>query len=270
MIRVPSPANPRKDFSLGATEPAMRLLITFGPSWEPLDGARRLTNMSTGRLGTGLANAFTAAGWEVHCLRGEGSSHPGLPASHEVESFTTNDDLAERLERIGRLRRIDAVFHAAALCDYRIAGVSNAAGEDVRSPKIATRDGRLTLDLEPATKVLPKLRGWFAGARIVGWKYELAGTREDAFARAWKQLGDCATDACVLNGAAHGPGFALCRADGTVEACADSAGLAAALLRWLTAEGTACGRRAVPVDVLPSAVRSRRNTRAAGTRGGVR
>lgn len=230
----------------------MRLLITFGPSWEPLDGARRLTNMSTGRLGTDLANAFTATGWEVHCLRGEGSSHRELPATHEVETFTTNDDLASKMERIGRLRRIDAVFHAAALCDYRIARVTNAAGDEIRSEKIATKDGCLSIELEPATKILPKLRSWFPRARIIGWKYELAGTREDAFAKARRQLADCGTDACVLNGAAYGPGFAICRPDGGVERCDDAGRLATALKRWLIGDGVACGRRAVILDKPPA------------------
>lgn len=214
----------------------MRLLLTFGPAWEPLDGARRLTNMSTGRLGVQLANAFTEAGWEVHCLRGEGATYHGQIHTHEVESFTTNDELAGKLERIARLRRIDAVFHAAALCDYRIARVTNAAGADVRSAKIATRDGRLLLELEPATKVLPQLRGWFPHARIVGWKYELAGSREDAFAKAWRQLRECGTDACILNGSAYGDGFALCRPEDRVQHCPGSAQLAGSLQSWLGAD----------------------------------
>ncbi len=214
----------------------MRLLLTFGPAWEPLDGARRLTNMSTGRLGVQLANAFVAAGWEVHCLRGEGATFAGPLQTHEVETFTTNDDLADRLERISRLRRVDAVFHAAALCDYRIARVTNATGDDVRSAKIATRDGRLLLELEPAAKVLPQLRGWFPHARIVGWKYELAGTREDAFDKAWRQLRDCGTDACILNGAAYGGGFALCRPDDLVKHGSGSSQLAHSLQSWLAAE----------------------------------
>jgi phosphopantothenoylcysteine synthetase/decarboxylase len=214
----------------------MHLLVTFGPAWEPLDGARRLTNMSTGRLGVQLANAFVAAGWEVHCLRGEGATHGGTLHACEMETFTTNDDLAGKLQRIGRLGKMDAVFHAAALCDYRIAGVTNAAGEDVRSAKIATRNGRLLLELEPATKVLPKLRDWFPHARIVGWKYELVGTRDDAFKQAWRQLREGSTDACVLNGAAYGEGFALCRPGGSVIACSSSAQLADSLQAWLAAE----------------------------------
>lgn len=211
----------------------MRLLLTFGPSFEPIDGARRLTNMSTGRLGAQLANAFLEADWEVHCLRGDGATYDGPLKAHEVEAFTTNDDLAAKLERIARLRRIDAVFHAAALCDFRVAGATNAAGESVRSEKIATRDGRLLLELEPAVKVLPQLRRRFPTARLVGWKYELAGTRDDAFARAWRQIRECATDACVLNGSAYGEGFALCQRDGQVTRSADASELANALLKWL-------------------------------------
>jgi phosphopantothenoylcysteine decarboxylase/phosphopantothenate--cysteine ligase len=111
--------------------------------------------------------------------------------------------------------------------------VLNGAGDAIASAKFATRDGRLHLVLAPATKVLPKLRDWFPEARIAGWKYELAGSREDAFIKAWDQLRTCQTDACVLNGAAYGDGFALCHADKRVETCADTPALCALLNGWL-------------------------------------
>jgi len=211
----------------------MKVIITCGPSHEPIDGARRMTNMSTGRLGMTLANALTDAGHEVICLKGEGSTFAGPMRAARAEMFGTNDDLARQLESLSRSADIGAVFHAAALCDYRVEQVLNGSGEEIASEKFATRDGRLHLVLAPATKVLPKLRGWFPKARIVGWKYELAGTREDAFARAWKQVRDCQTDACVLNGAAYGDGFAFCRADGGVETRPDTPGLCALLGGWL-------------------------------------
>jgi phosphopantothenate---cysteine ligase (CTP) len=150
-----------------------------------------------------------------------------------VETFATNDDLAAQLESISRLENIDAVFHAAALCDYRVDQVLNGAGESISSPKFATRDGRLHLVLAPATKVLPRLRRWFLKARIVGWKYEVAGTREDAFAKAWKQIRDCQADACILNGAAYGEGFGVCDTGGQVQTCSDAASLCDRLLNWL-------------------------------------
>lgn len=211
----------------------MKIIVTCGPSYEPIDGARRMTNMSTGKLGVTLANFLADAGHEVICLKGEGSTFPGAVRARRVETFTTNDDLAQQLESISRLENIDAVFHAAALCDYRVDQALNGAGEAITSKKFGTRDGRLHLVLAPATKVLPMLRGWFPGVRIVGWKYELAGTRDDAFARAWKQLRDCQSAACVLNGAAYGEGFALCHAGGKVQACSDTAALCELLLQLL-------------------------------------
>ena len=43
----------------------MNCIVTAGPTFEPLDQVRRLTNMSTGRLGTELANFLTAQGHTV-------------------------------------------------------------------------------------------------------------------------------------------------------------------------------------------------------------
>jgi phosphopantothenoylcysteine synthetase/decarboxylase len=211
----------------------MKVIVTCGPSYELIDGARRLTNMSTGKLGITLSSHLTEAGHEVICLKGEGSTFPGTVRAARVEMFTTNDNLAGQLESISRQENIGAIFHAAALCDYRVEQVLNSAGEEITSHKFATRDGRLQLVLAPATKVLPKLRALYPQARIVGWKYELAGARDDALAKARKQLRDCQTNACVLNGAAYGEGFALCLADGSLETCADAPGLFALLLDWL-------------------------------------
>jgi len=214
----------------------MKIIITCGPSYEPIDGARRMTNMSTGKLGVTLANCLSDAGHEVICLKGEGSTYSGDVRTARLETFSTNDDLAQQLESISRLENIGAVFHAAALCDYRVEQVLSGAGVAMSSPKFATRDGRLHLVLAPAMKVLPRMRDWFPEAHIVGWKYELAGSRDDAFAKAWKQLRDCSSDACILNGAAYGEGFALCHADGRVETCAETLGLCALLNDWLQGE----------------------------------
>ena len=224
----------------------MKIIVTCGPSYEPIDGARRMTNMSTGKLGVTLTNSLADAGHDVICLKGEGSTHPGAVRAARPEIFATNDDLAQHLESIGRAESIDVIFHAAALCDYRVERVLNASGEAMSSAKFVTRDGRLHLVLAPALKVLPRMRGWFPDARIVGWKYELAGPREDAFAKAWNQLRDCQTDACVLNGAAYGDGFALCHAGGQVETADDAPGLCALLGRWLKRKTPIVGPESVP------------------------
>src|SRR6266478_1172022 len=98
----------------------MNIIITCGPSYERIDEARRMTNFSTGKLGVTLANFLTDAGYDVFCFKGEGSTFSGTVRARRVEAFTTNDDLAQRLKSISQAENIDAVFHAAALCDYRV------------------------------------------------------------------------------------------------------------------------------------------------------
>ena len=43
----------------------------------------------------------------------------------------------------------------------------------------------------------------------MGWKYELDGTAAELVATGRRQMEECLTDACVLNGEAYGPGFGL-------------------------------------------------------------
>ena len=211
----------------------MKLIITCGPSYEPIDEARRLTNFSTGKLGITLANALTAAGHEVFCLKGEQATCPDPLRVTQALGFSTNDDLASKLEALSRLHEIGAVLHAAALCDFKVGRVVTGDGRELSSKKFSTRDGELHLVLAPTLKVLPKLRGWFPRARIVGWKYGLVGTRDDACAEAWRQLRETDVDACVLNGAAYGAGFAVCQRPDRVEPRADLPALIEWFRDWL-------------------------------------
>jgi phosphopantothenoylcysteine synthetase/decarboxylase len=182
----------------------MNVIVTCGPSYEPIDQVRRITNFSTGRLGITLANAFHDAGHHVICLKGEQATDPTQIKSKAL-SFSTNDDLATKIKTLPA----DLILHAAALCDFKVASVENSHGTKIQSAKFPTRADPLTLRLEPTTKILPQLRTWFPKAQIIGWKYELEGTREEALKKAHIQIEQCKTDASVLNGAAYGKGFAL-------------------------------------------------------------
>ena len=215
----------------------MNIVVTCGPSHEPIDGARRLTNMSTGTLGILLANALTAAGHRVHCFKGEmASTQIPLDSLSPPTIFSTNDDLVEKLRRIDMPDSIDAVFHAAALCDFKVAAAVDNAGNQLAQKKLSTRSGGLTLQLEPTTKVLPLLKSIFPKAQIIGWKYELDGSREDAFERARRQVETNGTFACVLNGAAYGSGFAICRPDLPPAHCQDHEALNQVLISLLDVE----------------------------------
>jgi phosphopantothenoylcysteine decarboxylase/phosphopantothenate--cysteine ligase len=185
----------------------MKVIVTCGPSYEPIDQVRRLTNFSTGELGVHLSNQLARAGFEVFCLKGSGATHPGPGEQCHLSLFDTNDDLLELLEQTSEAHEIAAVFHVAALCDYKVKRVEDDQGRSCNSPKIASRSGALTISLEPATKVIAKIRHLFQQSILVGWKYELAGTRQEALAKAQKQIVENRTDGCVVNGSAFGSGF---------------------------------------------------------------
>jgi phosphopantothenate---cysteine ligase (CTP) len=192
----------------------MRVVITCGPSYEPIDEVRRITNFSTGALGILLANVISAAGHEVICLKGVAATCCEAIRNAKVIPFTTNADLRERLSNLADRETVGSVFHAAALCDFRVKHVSDTRGERASAAKIPSRLGEISLVLEPAPKLIAELRPLFPKSWIVGWKYELEGTKEEALAKAREQMRECATDACVLNGSAYGAGFGVLEARG--------------------------------------------------------
>ena len=61
----------------------MRVVVTCGPSYEPIDEVRRITNFSTGELGVLLTNHLVDAGCEVVCFRGVGATSQERVAGHE-------------------------------------------------------------------------------------------------------------------------------------------------------------------------------------------
>jgi phosphopantothenoylcysteine synthetase/decarboxylase len=211
----------------------MKVIVTTGPSYEPIDEVRRITNFSTGELGVLLSNQLAKTGYEVFCLKGVSATHAGALVNCRHLPFTTNDDLFGSLTRLSREQDIAALFHVAALADFKVKLVADARGEKQTSAKIDSRSDALTIHLEPAKKVISELRALFPQAILVGWKYELAGTRADALAKAWRQLRENQTDACVLNGKAWGTGYAFCTPPENIRDLPDKAAVVQFLPDWL-------------------------------------
>src|SRR5271170_6094783 len=125
----------------------MRIVITSGPSYAPLDKVRRLSNFSTGELGTLLAEGFAEAGHTVVCFRGVASTFPSPLWPVEVVPFKTNDDLAAGLQNLPAREDATIVCHAAALCDFQIKEITDENGEPVQGDKLSSRSGALKLTL---------------------------------------------------------------------------------------------------------------------------
>ncbi len=208
-------------------------LITAGPTYEPLDAVRRLTNHSTGELGTELANHLEQNGVHVTLLRGHYATYAGPCSAAEQRPFTTTESLLEAFKSLAATK-VDAIFHAAAVSDFRFGSVHSESAEDghqsVGTGKLSTRSGNLIAQLVPTPKILRQLRSLFPNAFITGWKYEVEGDQVSAVEKSRQQLRDNQTDLSVTNGPAYGDGFALVTPNGDVRHVPDRPSLYTELL----------------------------------------
>jgi phosphopantothenoylcysteine decarboxylase/phosphopantothenate--cysteine ligase len=120
----------------------LRFLITAGPTREPLDPVRFISNPSSGRMGFALAEAAAAAGHSVCLIAGPTCIAP--PSAHEVVRVTTAEQMRQAV--MARLANADVLVMAAAVSDYRPKTFSAKKIKKGRSP--------LTLALEPTPDIL--------------------------------------------------------------------------------------------------------------------
>lgn len=93
-----------------------RLLITAGPTYEPIDAVRFIGNRSSGRLGSALADHAADQGWDVTLLLGPNAVTPHNPGVRLIR-FQSCADLERALE--AQLPEHDTLIMAAAVADYR-------------------------------------------------------------------------------------------------------------------------------------------------------
>jgi len=190
----------------------MHFIVTAGPTIEPLDQVRRLTNFSTGRLGSELAFFLAQRGHRTTLLLSEQAVNRGNLRGVDVKSFTTTASLREALVEASQ-GKVDGVFHAAAVCDFKFGEVwhQGERGEltPVQGGKIPTRAGNLLAELVPTPKLIAELRELYPDSWLVGWKYEVDGDRGGVVAAATKQIENYKTSGCIANGPAYGEGFGL-------------------------------------------------------------
>lgn len=211
----------------------MTVIVTCGPSSEPIDQVRSLTNFSTGELGALLCEALWQAGFEVICLRGVGATFLIKEQKIKVIPFKTNADLSTALQKIAREEEVVALFHAAALCDYRVEKITTSKGEILTVGKIGTHHGPILMTLQPTKKVIAQLRIWFPTTKLVGWKYEVDGTKMESCSKATHQLEKYQLDASVANGPAVGDGFEVIGCNGSLGFYGSKKALARFLAKWV-------------------------------------
>ncbi|MCK4717877.1 MAG: hypothetical protein KAT70_04320, partial [Thermoplasmata archaeon] len=159
-----------------------RVLVIAGPTREPVDSMRTLTNRSTGRTGRELAREAYRMGADVMLWLGGDARAPNIPS----ERFGTAESLKKLVEYDGG--GWDIILVPAAIADY------SPVRED---GKIPSGHGSLSLELRRVDKLLPLLRK--KTRFLVGFKAETHVGRDELILRARKRMEEAGADMMIAN-----------------------------------------------------------------------
>ena len=123
----------------------MRFLITAGPTREPIDPVRYISNRSSGKMGYAIAQAALAEGHHVTLISGPVNLE--APRDAQLISVLTSDEMFEAVHR--HADQCDICVLCAAVADYKPANIS--------STKIKKRDEKFSLELIPTRDILDSL-----------------------------------------------------------------------------------------------------------------
>jgi len=159
-----------------------RLLVTAGPTREPIDPVRYISNRSSGKMGYGLATAALRRGAEVILVSGPTVLTP--PPGAVFVPVQTAEEMREAV--LHHLERATIVIKAAAVADYRAKQTATAKIKGKRD---------LTLELTPNADILAEVAARRTSAFVVGF----AAETHDVAANAREKLERKGIDLLVAN-----------------------------------------------------------------------
>jgi phosphopantothenoylcysteine decarboxylase/phosphopantothenate--cysteine ligase len=163
----------------------VRFLITAGPTREPIDPVRYLSNRSSGKMGYAIAEAAMEAGHDTVLISGPVNLDP--PNGARLVSVSTSDQMFEAVHQ--HILNCDVLVMSAAVADYRPASIAKQ--------KIKKSEANRSLELIPTPDVLASLAKRDRKFLVVGF----AAETEDMEANALKKLHEKDCDVIVANDA---------------------------------------------------------------------
>lgn len=171
-----------------------KVLITAGPTLEPIDPIRYISNYSTGKMGFALAETFNNVGADVILVSGPVNLQP--PADITVESVLTASEMYYACLKY--FDKCDIIIMAAAVADY--------TPENLATNKIKKNNQPLTITLKQTIDILSEL-----GKRkqkhqiLVGFALETENHLENAKNKLFQKNADC----IILNPLDKDSGFSV-------------------------------------------------------------
>ena len=144
------------------------VLITAGPTQEPLDPVRYISNRSSGKMGYALAEEAAARGARVILI--SGPVHLAPPHGVEVVPVRTAAEMREKvMERLGPA---GIVIKAAAVADFHLGTVP--------SQKVKKTAARISLELDPTPDILAEVGRKKGDRLLIGFAAETQNLQQEA------------------------------------------------------------------------------------------
>ncbi|MDH3333693.1 MAG: bifunctional phosphopantothenoylcysteine decarboxylase/phosphopantothenate--cysteine ligase CoaBC [Gammaproteobacteria bacterium] len=168
-----------------------KVVITAGPTREPIDPVRYITNRSSGKMGYAMARAAAAQGAEVVLISGPVNlpEPPGI----EVHNVLSAQDMYDATHTF--VGEADIFIAAAAVADYRPA--------ELKEQKIKKNEESMSIDLVRCPDILASVAALAIGPFTVGFAAETE--KVDAYARS--KLEKKNLDMIIANRVGHDRGF---------------------------------------------------------------
>jgi phosphopantothenoylcysteine decarboxylase/phosphopantothenate--cysteine ligase len=144
------------------------ILITAGPTQEPLDPVRYISNRSSGKMGYALAEAAVTRGARVILV--SGPVHVPAPAGVELIGVRTAVEMREKV--MENLKDAGIVIKAAAVADFHLSKVPDQ--------KVKKTAARITLELDPTPDILAELGKKKDDRLLIGFAAETQNLQQEA------------------------------------------------------------------------------------------
>jgi phosphopantothenoylcysteine decarboxylase / phosphopantothenate---cysteine ligase len=144
------------------------VVITAGPTQEPLDPVRFISNRSSGKMGYALAEAAAARGAQVVLV--SGPVHLAPPKGVTVLPVRTAQEMRDKV--FANLDRATIVIKAAAVADYHLSRVPQQ--------KMKKTAARFSLELDPTPDILAELGRKKGDRLLVGFAAETENLAQEA------------------------------------------------------------------------------------------
>ena len=137
-----------------------KILITSGPTQEPIDDVRFITNRSSGKMGVALAKAALLMGAEVTIIAGPQEAR--IPLQLTVIKVKTALEMLEAMKE--QAPQHDWIIGAAAVADYRL--------ENPSSGKLRRSESSLQISLIPNPDIIAEAARLAPNAKVIGFAAE--------------------------------------------------------------------------------------------------